>query len=802
MQRYQIVSQSSVIFLVFGFVIASGAQPAQPQVEPFPLSAVRLLDGPFEHAREIDRQYMLDLDPDRLLSPFRKEAGLAPKAESYGDWESGGLGGHIGGHYLTALAQMVAGTGDSEMKHRLDYMIDQLAECQEANGNGYVGGVPDGRELWKEITAGKIEAQSFSLNGRWVPLYNLHKLWAGLRDAYLIAGNERAKDILIKLTDWWDGVAANLSDEQIQTMLRSEHGGLNEVIADVFAITGDSKHLALARRFDDRRTLNPLIAHEDELTGLHANTQIPKVVGFQRIASLSGDESLHDAAEFFWERVTEKRSIAIGGNSVREHFNPVNDFQEMLEERQGPETCNTYNMLRLTEQLFYAQPEARYADFYERALFNHILSSENPTVPGFVYFTPIRPEHYRVYSQPGINFWCCVGSGMENHGKYGEFIYSHDENSLLVNLFMASELTWKERGLTLRQETQFPDEPRTSLILSTVEPLDLTLRIRYPSWVEDGKLAIKINDRSWPIDARPGSYVSIQRTWRQDDRVDIELPMHTISERLPDGSDYVALLRGPIVLSAKTGREDLEGLRAGKGRWTHIPSGPLMPLNKAPMLVTSDERSLIDQIKPVPGKPMTFTAADVIQPEKYKSLELVPFFRVHDTRYMLYWRLATPEEYTDVVARIEAEERAQLALEQNTFDHVASGEQQPEMDHAFQGEQTEAGQFEERHWRNSRAWFSYDLKARPGEPVDLLISYVGQDRPRRFDILVNDAVVATVNLNRDDAAGVVQARYPIDSEILANAPEGRLTLKFQAHPDSRTARICEVRLVNSSWKTP
>jgi DUF1680 family protein len=777
-------------------------RPAQAQtaVEPFPLSAVHLLDGPFRQAQEVDRQYILALDTDRLLAPFRKEAGLEPKAEFYGDWESGGLGGHVGGHYLTALAQMAVTTGDAETQRRLDYMVRELAVCQQRNGNGYVGGVPNSRQLWTEIAGGRINAQSFNLNGRWVPLYNLHKLWAGLRDAYLIGGNQQAREVLVKLTDWWLGVTANLSDEQIQQMLRSEHGGLNEVFADVYAITGERKYLDLAKRFNHRQILDPLVEHQDRLTGLHANTQIPKVVGFQRIAQLAGETSLHDAADFFWQTVTARRSIAFGGNSVSEHFNPVDDFQGMLEHRQGPETCNTYNMLRLSELLFYSRPEARYADFYERAMFNHILSTQHPTTPGFVYFTPIRPSHYRVYSQPGMHFWCCVGSGIENHGKYGQFIYARSADSLYVNLFLASELTWKDKGLTVRQETEFPDGPRTRLILSTAEPVTLTVRIRYPAWVEKGRLAINVNGQPHSIDAEPGSYVPIRRTWRDGDRIDVELPMRTAIERLPDGSDYVALAHGPIVLAAKTGTEDLDGLRAGEGRWVHIPNGPLVPLNQAPMLVTENIETLPEQIRPVPGKPMTFTASAAIRPERHQALELVPFFRVHDARYIVYWRLATPGQYEQVVHQLKEEEKAKLVLEQNTLDKVTAGEQQPEMDHAYQGEQTETGELEGRHWRDSQAWFSYELRTRPGVPVDLLVTYGAQDRRRRFDILVNGKPIATVNVTGGGESVLAQARYHIDQDILAQAEGGRLTVRFQAQPNSRTARICEVRLVNADWQ--
>jgi DUF1680 family protein len=626
-------------------------------VEPFALRDVTLLDGPFKKAQEIDRKYILAHDPNRLLAPFLKEAGLTPRAPFYPDWESGGLGGHTGGHYLTALAQMVAATGESEMSRRLNYMISELARCQEKNGNGYVGGVPNGRELWQQIAAGDIRAENFSLNGRWVPLYNMHKLWAGLRDAYQIAGILQAKEMLIKLTDWWTGEVGGLSDEQIQSMLQSEHGGLNEVFADVYAITGDKKYLTLALRFCHHQILDPLSKKKDCLTGLHANTQIPKVIGFERISQLCDEPSYHQAARFFFEAVTTQRSVAFGGNSVREHFNPVDDFQKLLEERQGPETCNTYNMLRLSELLFYARPDARYADYYERALFNHILSSQHPTRPGFVYFTPIRPCHYRVYSQPEQNFWCCVGSGMESHGKYGKFIYAHSDDELYVNLFMASQVTWQAKGLTLRQETTFPDESHTRLKISVEKPVKLILKIRYPAWVAPGKLAIKINGRAFAITNKPGSYVPLQRAWQQEDEIDIDLPMQTRLELLEDDSDYAAIMHGPIVLAMPTSQDNMDGLFAGEGRWVHIPSGPLVPLNQAPMLVCDDPRSIPDKIKPVTGKSLTFSAASVIQPRAYANQELIPFFRVHESRYMMYWRLATPAQHQSIVQEIKAEEQ-------------------------------------------------------------------------------------------------------------------------------------------------
>ncbi len=478
-------------FYLFGAI--ASAQPAPMQL--FPLQNVRLLSSPFKDAQQTDLQYMLELDADRLLAPFLKDAGIPTQANNYGNWENTGLDGHIGGHYLSALSNMYAATGDTAVLHRLNYMLDILKKCQDKNGNGYVGGIPGGQTIWKDIAAGKINASTFGLNDKWVPLYNIHKLYAGLIDAYTIAGNMQAKTMLIKLADWFLQLAAGLSDDQIQLMLRSEHGGMNEVFADVAAITSDEKYLVMARKLSHKAILNPLLQQHDELNGIHANTQIPKVIGFMRVGEVARDSDWAKAANFFWNTVVTNRTISIGGNSVREHFNPTNDFSSMLESKEGPETCNSYNMLRLTKHLFLANSKALYINYYERTLYNHILSSQHPN-GGFVYFTPIRPRHYRVYSEPQESFWCCVGSGLENHGKYGELIYTHTDKDIFVNLFIPSILEWKERGITLKQENVFPNQESTQITLKLDQPKLFALSFRYPSWVTKGKLVAKVNGQS------------------------------------------------------------------------------------------------------------------------------------------------------------------------------------------------------------------------------------------------------------------------------------------------------------------
>lgn len=773
-------------------VVAFDALAATPDsARLFSLSDVRLLDGPFKHAQELNRRYILALEVDRLVAPFRHEAGLPRKAPKYPNWESSGLDGHTAGHYLTALAQMWAVTNDVELKRRLDYMVSELAACQRAGTDGYVGGIPNGRTLWHRIATAPHDAQGFSLNGAWVPWYNLHKLYAGLRDAWLLAGNEEARDVLVRLADWSDQLLAGLSDEQMQRMLGTEHGGMNEVLADVHAITGDPKYLRLAQRFSHRAILDPLLQGEDQLTGLHANTQIPKAIGFARIAELGGDPNWRDAAQFFWETVAARRSLAFGGNSEREHFNPIDDYSAVVESREGPETCNTYNMLRLTERLFRSEPAARFADFYERALYNHILSSQHPEHGGFVYFTPIRPRHYRVYSQPGTSFWCCVGTGIENHGKYGAFIYAEAKDVLFVNLFVASELNWRARGVRVRQDTSFPDESRTRLTVATPRPQRFALRIRHPGWVA-GELGIRINGQAQTASTSASGYVEFAREWSDGDRVEVDLPMRTTLEQLPDGSEYAAVLRGPIVLAARTGTEDLAGLLAGPGRMAHIAPGGFLPLDRAPMLV-GDIAAMPAKIRPVAGRPMTFTAAELVQPESARALELVPFYRVHDARYVMYWRTVPPNRYAAVVAETEARERAALALDARTIDRVTPGLQQPEVEHFLRHQQTNTGVTRGRHWRGRNGWFSYELKVAPAGPQDLVITLDGRERGHAFDLLVNDHVIAT-GVAAPAGEGFVEVTHTVPDELIAAAPNGALTVKFVPSPGTRIPAVFDVRV--------
>ncbi len=763
------------------------------RINTFRLQDVQLLPGAFKDAEMTDLHYIMSLDPDRLLAPYLREAGLQPKAQNYTNWENTGLDGHIGGHYLTALSLMYASTGDVKVLGRLNYMLDELKKCQDNSGNGYIGGVPGSKELWADIANGKIRAGSFDINGKWVPLYNIHKTYAGLRDAWLYAGSAKAKEMLIRYCDWMLRETSRLSDEQIQTLLRSEHGGLNEVFADVAAITGDKKYLTLAYKFSHKTILEPLAKQQDKLNGLHANTQIPKVIGFERIAEIAEDTAYRKAARFFWETVVEHRTCAIGGNSVREHFHPSNNFSSMITSEQGPETCNTYNMLKLTKMLYQAEGLEKYMDYYERALYNHILSTQHPDKGGFVYFTPMRPGHYRVYSQPQTSMWCCVGSGMENHAKYNEMIYAYNQKELFVNLFIPSRLHWKEKGINLTQNTTFPESETTTLTVEAKKTSKFTLQVRYPVWVAANALKVQVNGEPVEVKGTPGSYVAITRKWKNGDKITVSLPMQTTVEQMPDGSNYVAILHGPIVLAAKTDTAEMTGLFADDSRGGHIASGRQIPLLEMPMFASKD-KNVASMIRPVAGKPLTFTAGDLIYQEKFKNLELMPFYKLHDSRYMIYWQIETPEKIQSIQQKLAEEEAVRQKLAAMTLDLVVCGEQQPESDHFIETDRSNVGVNKDRHWRDARGWFSYKLRDKEKLADMLQVTYFGADKDRSFKILINNQSIADVTLDGSQGNDFYTVDYTIPANILKQSA-GTLVVKFEAAQGSVAGGVYEVCLL-------
>lgn len=749
-------------------IILVCVQSSFAQMQPFKLQQVKLTDGVFKKAQDVDLKYILELNPDKLLAPYLIDAGLPLKAKRYGNWESSGLDGHIAGHYLSALAMMYASTGNTELKKRLDYMVNELALCQAKNGNGYVGGIPQGKTFWERIHKGDIDGSTFGLNNTWVPIYNIHKLFAGLRDAYEITGNEQAKKVLIGLGDWFIELIKPLSTEQIQQILNTEHGGINETFADLYIITKEKKYLEAAQKLSHLKILNPLLEQQDKLTGLHANTQIPKVIGFEKIAQITHNSDLEHASEYFWHNVTEKRSVAFGGNSVREHFNPTNDFKQMLESNQGPETCNTYNMLRLTKALFLDNNDVSYLDFYERAMYNHILSTQEPEKGGFVYFTPIRPNHYRVYSQPETSMWCCVGSGLENHTKYGELIYSHSENDVFVNLFVPSELNWKEKGIQLTQTNNFPYENATQLILKLKKSKAFSVNIRYPKWAKN--LQILVNGKSEPFTGTPSHYINLKRNWKNGDKIAIQFTMETKLEYLPDGSNWAAFVRGPIVLAAKTSTNDLTGLYADDSRMGHEAKGKLYPINEAYALV-DNSKNYVSKLQAIDN--MNF---------KMDSLLLQPFYQIHDARYQMYFQTFTNEEYINQKENQKQQEAALLALEAITVDKINCGEQQPEVDHQYKGEQSNSGYDDDKFWRSTRSYISYQLanKNKAGKYIEI----------KSLDIIKPENLEILINSNAAEISSIE------NNTIKIKMPEGEnIQLKITAKNKIATPRFYQIRIL-------
>ncbi|MEQ5809784.1 glycoside hydrolase family 127 protein [Alteromonas sp. NFXS44] len=762
----------------------------------FPLAQVQVTDGPFLHAQQTNVKYIMAMDPDRLLAPYLKEAGLKPKAENYGNWENTGLDGHIGGHYLSALSLAWAATGSSQIKDRLDYMLSELARAQKATG-GYLGGIPDGKAMWDEIRNGEIKADLFSLNDRWVPLYNIDKIFHGLRDAYQIGGSEQAKRMLLASGEWMLSVTDSLSDEQIQQMLYSEHGGLNEVFGDMALISRDPRYLKLAKQFSHQRILTPLEQKTDQLTGLHANTQIPKVIGFLKVAEVSDNKAWEDAADFFWATVSKERSVTIGGNSVREHFHDKADFTPMVEDVEGPETCNTYNMMKLSKMLYLRTGEARYLAFYERAMYNHILSSQHPDHGGLVYFTPMRPGHYRMYSSVQDSMWCCVGSGIENHSKYGELAYTHKDDALWINLFLPSQLNWQEQGWTITQQTQFPDDNNVTVTLNAgSDAKPFTLNIRKPGWLTDN-MAVKVNGEAVDVAENEG-FITLTGPWKDGDVISFSLPAKPYVEQLPDGQDYYSILYGPVVLATKVQAFANEKLNfvADDSRMGHIASGQVCPPEALPVML-GDPDTFLAGLKRVQDAPLSFVASEniaIANKPDVDSVTLIPFFRLHDSRYEVYMPQLSEAGFSAFVENAKAQAAEKEALREITVDTINPGEQQPEVEHNFRGEQTRAGVNNGNHWRDATAWFSYELKNPEKRAKTLRLTYFKGDQNRRFRILINGETLATVDLPvHASEEDLYQVDYPLPVS-LQNAEV--LTLKFEAEQDSVAGGLYGIRLIS------
>jgi DUF1680 family protein len=590
----------------------------------FPLTDVKLLEGPFLHATELDMKTLLNYEPDRLLSKFYTEAGLKPKAEHYMGWENESLAGHSLGHYLSACSMMYQTSGDTAFLNRVNYIVDELKKLQDADGDGYIGAFPNGKKIFEnEVAKGNIRAQGFNLNGIWSPFYTQHKILAGLRDAYQLCGDTTALYVEKRFADWIGSVVAPLTDDQVQKMLHCEYGGISETLADLYADTKDQKYLQISRIFYDKAVLDSLKAKRDILPGKHCNTNIPKLIALARLYELTGDTSDMKAAEFFWTTVVNHHSYVTGGNGDKEYFGPADKFRDRLNE-ETTESCNVYNMLKLSEHLFEWDGSEKVADYYERALFNHILASQNPETGNVTYNLSLAMGGFKDFQDP-YEFTCCIGTGMENHSKYGRNIFYHNNNDLFVFQFIASQLDWKEKGIILTQNTTYPEEQGAHFEFKCEKPVNITLQIRYPYWARNG-IEITVNGKKKNVLQQPGSFVSIEREWKTGDIADVKIPFSLRLEAMPDDSNRVAVMYGPLVLAGDLGPLNDSGVH---------------DTSFVPVMIT-ENRNPSAWMKPVDGKPNTFIT---INTGRQADVEMKPFYTIYNRHYSIYWDLFNEKEW-------------------------------------------------------------------------------------------------------------------------------------------------------------
>ena len=791
------------------------------KVRPLPLNSVRLTGGPLKNAQELDAKYLLELEPDRMLAYLRQRAGLEPKGKPYGGWDGAGrqLTGHIAGHYLSAVSLMWAATGDGRFKERADYIVSELKAIQHAQGDGYLGALMDnqgvdGKLHFQELCRGIIRSGGFDLNGLWSPWYVEHKIFAGLRDAYRYTGNRTALDVEIKFASWAESIVSKLDDEQTQKMLATEFGGMNEVTADLYADTGDPRWLALSGRFEHRAMIDPLAAGQDILGGKHGNTQVPKMIGSLSRYIYTGDETDHKAATFFWDEVAMHHSFATGGHGKNEYLSQPDKLNNMIDGRTA-ETCDVYNMIKMSRTLFSVDPEIRYADFHERALFNHILASQDPNDGRVCYMVPVGGATQGVtheYQDMLRDFTCDVGTGMESHALHGYGIYYQAGDRLWVNLYAPSTVDWTAAGVRLAVQTDFPEGETAKLTLDLRTPREFTLALRRPYWAGagfqatvNGQPVVATHDEPGDDEQRRRSqyrasepdvsaYVEVKRVWKTGDVVEVALPKTLRLEPLPDNPRRASLLWGPLVLAGDLGPEP-------PGR-AEAPDAQRAARNppKVPVLVAA-ERPPTAWLKPVAGAPGRFTSDGVgREPDAaagVSDVQFQPFFRLHRRTYSTYWDLFTPAEW-DVQKAVYAAEAERLRkLEAATVAWLQPGEVMFERQFNYQGGDGAVPQrIMGRPGRRGTTWFSYDLPVEPAHPMTVIATYYSGDRrgtPADFEILVDGRRVAGQEVRLSDKPSFFDAEYPIPPELVRG--KEKVTVRFQAKDGSQIATVFGLRMI-------
>lgn len=745
------------------------------------MTAVRLQPSPWLQAVESNRAYLHRLEPDRLLHDYRVQAGLPPKAGRYGGWELETIAGHTLGHYLSACALMHAQTGDTVCRARAHYIVGEVADCQRAGRDGFVGaftrrneatgGIEPGRRVMEEIARGDIRSARFYLNGCWAPFYNWHKLFAGLHDAHAHCASADAIAIAESLAAFIERTLAGLDAAQMQSVLGTEFGGMSEVLAELSVRTGDGRWLRLAERFHHHEVLGPLIAGRDELAFLHANTQIPKLIGLARHAELTDNARELGGARFFWHAVTDDRTYVIGGNSDRENFQEPGSLSRYITE-QTCESCNTYNMLKLTRKLYAAEPHAAYFDYYERAHLNHMLAHQRPRDGAFAYMVPLMSGTAREWSLPFDSFWCCVGTGMETHAKHGDSIFWEGDGTLFVNLFIPATLDWHARGLRLALETDYPFGERVTLrfaAASQAEPLDVALRL--PSWCVAP--AARVNGEPTEVRGGADGYFRLRRPWQSGDSIELELPMRPRLEATPDDPSTVALLYGPLVLAADLG-----------------PSAAPFD-GPAPALVGTDPLSSIVVTDAAQAK---FTTRGIGQPA---DLEFAPFFGQHDRRTAVYFRRFTPAEWQAALASRAVERERAADLDARSIDIIRLGVEDEERRHGLASRISYAVSYRFRPGRDARTggYLEFDAAVRD-EPLALRATYWGGERDRVFHIFVDGVLIATQRLQGEHPGEFIERDYPLPVGLLRG--KDRVRIRFEPEPGHTAGPVFGCRILGKA----
>ena len=711
----------------------------------FNIADVKLLPGLFTTAMNADVKYLLKIEPDRLLADFRTHAGLKAKGERYGGWETSGLAGHTLGHYLSAVSIHYAATGDKEFLKRANYIIDELDACQQARKTGYLGAIPNEDSLWLKVADGQIHSRGFDLDGAWSPWYTVHKIMSGLLDAYLYTNNAKALKIEEGMADWAGNITKNLSNADFQKMLITEYGGMNDVLVNTYALSGDKKYLDLSYRFYDRRIMDSLAAKIDVLPGKHSNTQIPKIIGSARRYQLTGDAKDHIIADFFWQTVTGHHSYATGGNSNYEYLSAPDILNDKLTDN-TTETCNTYNMLKLTRELFVTNPSAKLMDYYEKALYNHILASQNHGTGMVTYFVSLRMGGKKEYSDEYNSFTCCVGTGMENHVKYGENIYYRGKDgSLYINLFIPSVLDWKEKNISIKQETDLPSTGKTVFTITAKKPSAFAIRIRKPQWAKEVRASI--NGVVQKVTADAEGYIVLNRTWTDKDQIEFYTPEDFYTQPMPDNPNRRAVFYGPVLLAGVFGDREPD------------PS-------EVPVFVTS-ETDANKWVKKTSDNTLSFET----NVSNQKGVKLIPFNTTGDEHYTVYWDVFTPQQWSVQQKVYEAEKQKQKELASKTVDNLRIGEMQPERDHDLTAEKSATGDDHNKKWRiaEDSGYISFTMKIDSSTANSLVCTYWGMDnRGRTFDIFADDKKIATEDLNQYKASKFYDIIYAIPQSVTEN----------------------------------